>query len=102
MSNVDVANIAGRILDAYRRERQGDLRKADLQKELDRARKLIRTIRPHTSLEQERLEVLEGAVDSLESAVSEQAWAAMYLLEQLSSVPARPSTGEVFEHKRPV
>lgn len=98
---MDVASIAGGILDAYRSERQADLRKADLQKELIRARKLIRTVRPHTSLEQERLELLEGAVDSLESPVNEQAWAAMCLLEQLSSVPAGPSTGEVFEHKRP-
>src|SRR5271170_1132566 len=98
---MDVANIAGRILDAYRGERPADLRKADLQKVLNRARKLIRSNLPRTSLEQERLEVLESAVDGLESPVSEQAWAAMYLLEQLSSVPAGPSAGEVFEHKRP-
>lgn len=82
-SHQDVAHIAGQILNARRSEH-----KARLRRELAQARRLLPTMYPRDTFEQERLEVLEGAVECLESPVVERARAAMYVLEQLAGVSA--------------
>ncbi len=85
----DVAYIAGQILSAHRSERQDRL-----PGELAQARKLLPMIDPLIdpldTFEKERLEVLQGAIECLDSPVLERARAAMYLLEQLANVEAGP------------
>jgi cobalamin biosynthesis protein CobD/CbiB len=82
-SHQDVTHIAGQILNARRSEH-----KAQLRRELAQARRLLPRMHPRDTFEQERLEVLEEAVECLESPVVERARAAMYLLEQLAGVNA--------------
>jgi hypothetical protein len=76
--NQDVAYLAGQILMDLRE------RKAGLGTKLAHTRELLPHLHPSDTLEQERLEVLEGAVESLESPVTERAQAAMHLLQQLA------------------
>ena len=78
--NYDVAQIAGQILNASLSEQ-----KTRLCSKLVQARRIIPDIHPHDTLEQERLEVLKGAVEWLESPVMSQAQAAMHVLEQLAN-----------------
>ena len=78
--NYDVAQIAGQILNASLSEQ-----KTRLRSKLAQARRIIPDIHPHDTLEQERLEVLTGAVEWLESPVMAQAQAAMHVLEQLAN-----------------
>lgn len=78
--NYDVAQIAGQILNASLSEQ-----KTRLRSKLVQARRIIPDIHPHDTLEQERLEVLTGAVEWLESPVMAQAQAAMHVLEQLAN-----------------
>jgi len=82
---LDVAHIAGRILNAQRSEYQ-----VNLQQELARAKRVLGDIHPADTLETERLEVLESAIESIESPVRARAVAAMYLLEQLAGVDMSP------------
>ena len=74
----DVAHIAGQILSARSTRAE--------------ARRIILEIRPRDTFEQERLEVLEGAVDCLESPVIERAQAAIQVLRQLAGQLARSSS----------
>ena len=60
--------------------------------------RMVPTLPASDSYEQERLEVLEGAIESLNSTDSERVMAAMYLLEQLAkgdsqfvSAPGHPA-----------
>ena len=76
----DVARIAGQILNAHRRDPL-----AGLPGELAEARMLLPMIQPSDTFEKERLEVLQGAIEHLDSPVEERARAAVYLLEQLAS-----------------
>ena|ERR1035438_7569252 len=78
--NYDVAQIAGQILNASLSEQ-----KTRLRSKLAQARRIIPDIHPHDTLEQERLEVLKGAVEWLESPVMAQAQAAMHVLDQLAN-----------------
>lgn len=78
--NYDVAHIAGQILRALLSEH-----KAHLRSKLAQAQRIITNLHPHDTSEQERLEVLKGAVECLESPVMERAQAAMQVLEQLAS-----------------
>ena len=80
---VNVAQIAGQILSARLSENKGRLRS-----KLAQARRILPGLQPRDTLEQEKLEVLRGAVECLESAVSERAQAALYILEQLAKVDA--------------
>jgi hypothetical protein len=77
----NVAQIAGQILRARRSEHQARLRS-----KLAQARRILPSLQPLDTLEQEKLEVLKGAVECLESPVKERAQAAMYILEQLAKV----------------
>jgi hypothetical protein len=72
----NVANIAGRILIT--------LRSRPYDQELAELRRMIPDIRPIDSLETERLEVLEGAVEWLDSPMPERVQAATVLLEHLA------------------
>ena len=83
--HLDVAYIAGRILNASCGKHPASLRE-----ELARARKVLPEIHPLGSLETERLEVLESAMDSLESPIRERTRAAIHLLEQLAGEDAAP------------
>jgi hypothetical protein len=74
----DVAHIAGQILSA--------------RSTLDQARRIIRNIHPRDTFEQERLEVLEGAVDGMGSPVLARAQAATQVLRQLAGQPATSSS----------
>ena len=87
MANPLVAHIAGQILNAHRSEQTARLRR-----ELAQARKLFSEIHPRNTFEQERLEVLEGAVECLDSPVEERARAAVSLLEQLAGQLAKSSS----------
>jgi hypothetical protein len=73
----DVAYIAGQFLSARRDPG-----------ELAEARNLLPQIHPLDTFETERLEVLRGAIECLESPVRERARAARYLLQQLANVEA--------------
>jgi len=77
----NVAQIAGQILRARRSEQQARLRS-----KLAQARRFLSSLQPRDTLEQEKLEVLRGAVECLESPVKERAQAAMHILEQLAKV----------------
>jgi hypothetical protein len=76
----DVERIAGQILTARFSEQQGGLRS-----KLAQARKILPTIHPRDTFEQEELEVLQGAMEFLESPVIERAQAALQVLEQLAN-----------------
>lgn len=75
----NVAQIAGQILRARRSEHQPRLRS-----KLAQTRRILPNLRPRDTLEQEKLEVLKGALDYLESPVKERAQAAICILEQLA------------------
>jgi plasmid stability protein len=75
----DVASIARRVLTGCEREQ------ANLQKEVDRARKFTRGMRHLDAFETERMEVLMGALESLECARPDQVEAAIYLLRHLAN-----------------
>jgi hypothetical protein len=77
----NVAQIAGQLLRARRSEQQIRLRS-----KLAQTRRILPNLQPRDTLEQEKLEVLKGAVECLESPVTERAQAAMHLLEQLAKV----------------
>jgi len=72
----NVANLAGRILIT--------LRSRPYDKELAELRSMIPNIQPLDSLEIERLEVLEGAVEWIDSSMPERVQAATLLLEHLA------------------
>jgi hypothetical protein len=76
----DVERIAGQILNARYNEQKGGLRS-----KLAQARKILPTIHPRDTFEQEKLEVLQGAMEFLESPVLERAQAARQVLEQLAN-----------------
>jgi hypothetical protein len=76
----DVERIAGQILTARFNEQKGGLRS-----KLAQARKILPTIHPCDAFEQEKLEVLQGAMEFLESPVIERAQAALQVLEQLAN-----------------
>jgi hypothetical protein len=76
----DVERIAGQILTARFSEQKGGLRS-----KLAQARKILPTIHPCDAFEQEKLEVLQGAMEFLESPVIERAQAALQVLEQLAN-----------------
>jgi hypothetical protein len=82
----NVAQIAGQILRARRSEQQTRLRG-----KLAQTRRILPNLQPRDTLEQEKLEVLKGAVECLESPVTERAQAAMHILEQLAKVDAQPA-----------
>jgi hypothetical protein len=71
-----VAEFAGRVLAAWRNG-------AKLGGELDRARSLACHRRRRDTLEMEKMEVLEGAVEALEGGRDQQVHAAVLLLEHL-------------------
>jgi hypothetical protein len=83
-----VAQVAGRILIAWRNGENGDLRQ-----ELERARYFasqapyIGKFEMASTLEMERLEVLSGVVEALRSGYSERSGAAR-LLEHLATTRA--------------
>ncbi len=79
----NVAQIAGQILRARRSEQQTRLRS-----KLAQTRRILPNLQPRDTLEQEKLEVLKGAVECLESPVRERAQAALQILEQLARVDA--------------
>jgi hypothetical protein len=81
----DVERIAGQILSARYSEPRGGLRS-----KLAQARKILPTIHPRDTFEQEKLEVLQGAMELLESPVIERAQAALQVLEQLANGGERP------------
>ncbi len=70
----DVAYIAGQILSAQ----------ADISGRLAQAQNLLSLVHPLDTFETERLEVLQGAIECLDSPVVERARAARHLLEQLA------------------
>ena len=70
----DVAYIARQILSAL----------AGIPGQLAHAKKLLPHVHPLDTFETERLEVLQGVVECLDSPVVERARAARYLLEQLA------------------
>ena len=80
--NYDVTHLAGQILYAGLSEH-----KAHLRSKLAQASRIIPNLHPHDTLEQERLEVLKAALESLESPLMERAQAAMQVLEQLANGP---------------
>jgi len=75
----DVASIARRVLNGCEREQ------TNLQKEVDRARRFTRGMSNLDAFETERMEVLMGALESLECASPDQVEAAMYLLRHLAN-----------------
>jgi hypothetical protein len=79
----NVAQIAGQILRARRSEQHTRLRS-----KLAQTRRILPNLQPRDTLEQEKLEVLKGAVECLESPVRERAQAALQILEQLAKVDA--------------
>jgi hypothetical protein len=78
-----VAQVAGRILIAWR---NGE--RADLRQELEQARCLAAQAHHSSTLEMERIEVLSGAVESLGHSLGQHA-GAIRLLEHLSNAGAR-------------
>jgi hypothetical protein len=76
----DVECIAVQILTARFSEQKDGLRS-----KLVHARKILSTIHPRDTFEQEKLEVLQGAMEFLESPVIERAQAALQVLEQLAT-----------------
>lgn len=88
----DVERIAGQILDARLSEPKGGLRS-----KLAQSRKLLLALDPRDTFEQEKLEVLEGAMEFLESPVIERAQAALQVLEQLANGDGR----QVIQLSRP-
>jgi hypothetical protein len=78
--NQDVAHIAGLILDS-----RLSGHKARLRSKLAHTRRILLHLHPRDTFEQERLEVLEGAVEYLDSPVKERAQAAIQMLEQLAA-----------------
>jgi hypothetical protein len=80
----EVERIAGLILNARLIERKGGFRS-----KLAQTRKLLLTVHPRDTFEQEKLEVLEGAMEFLESPVIERAQAALQVLEQLANREGR-------------
>lgn len=89
--NSDVAHLAGQILKAGRSEH-----KAHLRGKLAQARRIIPNLHPQDTLEQERLEILNAALEGLESPVTERAQAALHVLRQLAdrsvNQPAKSSS----------
>lgn len=81
----DVADIAGEILAAHR-----STRRVHLVHELAKAKRLLDTFQPRDTFERERLEVLEGVVEYLESPIMDRVRAAHQLLEQLANLDAAP------------
>jgi hypothetical protein len=79
VQNQEVAYIAGQILNARLSEH-----KARLRSKLAHARRTLFNLHPRDTFEQERLEVLEGAVECLESPAIERVRAGMDVLEQLA------------------
>jgi hypothetical protein len=79
---IDVAQVAGRILTAWRNGERADLRQA-----LDNARCLAAQTPPASTHEMETMEVLSGAVESLGEGFSRQA-GAIRLLEHLAEFTA--------------
>jgi len=77
--NQEVAYIAGQILNARLSEH-----KTQLRSKLAHARRKLFNLHPRDTFEQERLEVLEGAVECLESPAIERVRAGMDVLEQLA------------------
>jgi hypothetical protein len=78
--NLDVAHVAGQILHSRLSEH-----KIGLGSKLAHARRIILHIHPRDTFEQEKLEVLEGAVEYLDSPLTERALAAIQMLEQLAA-----------------
>jgi hypothetical protein len=78
--NLDVARIAGQILNSRLSEH-----KVGQRSKLAHARRILLRIHPRDTFEQEKLEVLEGAVEYLDSPVTERAQAAIQVLEQLAA-----------------
>ena len=78
--NLGVAHIAGQILNSRLSEH-----KVRLRSKLAHARRILLHIHPRDTFEQERLEVLEGAVEYLDSPVKERAQAAIQVLKQLAA-----------------
>ena len=76
----DVERIAGQILTARSSAQKGGLRS-----KLAQTRKILLTIHPRDTFEQEKLEVLQGAIEFIESPVTERAQAALRVLEQLAN-----------------
>jgi hypothetical protein len=76
----DVERIAGQILTARFSEQKGGLHS-----KLVQARKILLTIHPRDTFEQEKLEVLQGAMEFLESPVTERAQAGLQVLQQLAN-----------------
>lgn len=81
----DVADIACQILDAHRSRHR-----VHLVQELAKAKRLLDTFQPRDMFERERLEVLEGVMEYLESPIMDRVRAAQHLLEQLANLDAAP------------
>ena len=77
----NVASIARRVLAGCKNKER-----AGMQRELDQARRFTRD-KHLDALEAERMEVLLGALESLECARPEQVKAALYLLRHLANTP---------------
>jgi hypothetical protein len=76
----DVERIAGQILTASFSDQKGGLRS-----KLAQTRKILLTIHPRDTFEQEKLEVLQGAMEFIDSPVTERSQAALQVLEQLAN-----------------
>jgi len=74
-----VERIAYQLLTARSSENGG------FRSKLAQTRILVAAIHPRDSFEQEKLEVLQGAMEFLESPVRERSQAAIQVLEQLAS-----------------
>jgi len=76
----DAGSIAARVLSGWR-----SLPKSGLRKELAWSQELAGQVPPPNSLESERIEVLQGAIESLRSDRPERVQAALYILEHLAN-----------------
>lgn len=79
-SGKDAGDIAARVLSEWKSQPKGALRR-----ELARVQELARQVPPSSSLEMEKIEVLLGAIESLQSDKPERIQAALYVLEHLAS-----------------
>ena len=79
----NVASVAGRVLFAFKHQPDQGLRA-----EVARAQRFFDTTRRLDELEAEKLDVLRGAIESLDCPRPEKVRAAVYLLEHLASHPA--------------
>lgn len=75
----DVERIAYQLLTARSSEKGG------FRSKLAQTRIMLSTIHPRDTFEQEKLEVLQGAMEFLESPVTERSRAALQVLEQLAA-----------------